>query len=109
MKLAALLTSAGINFGLCVLFISLYSVLRKQPSILHVYFGKKLIQDGRKGNDCFNVDRILPTPSWIVEAWGPTENEILVSSGLDAVVFLRMLVFRYPNARHSLVLFPHPL
>ncbi|XP_020579342.1 CSC1-like protein RXW8 isoform X2 [Phalaenopsis equestris] len=94
MKLDALLTSAGINIGLCVFFISLYSVVRKQPSNLYVYFGRStLTQERKKSNDSFKIGRILPTPAWILEAWGPTEDEILASVGLDAVVFLRMIVF----------------
>ncbi|KAG0498972.1 hypothetical protein HPP92_003663 [Vanilla planifolia] len=100
MKLAALLTSAGINIGLCVLFISLYSVLRKQPANVYVYFGRRVTQERNKMNESFNFERFLPTPGWILKAWGPTENEILESAGLDAVVFLRLLVFR--KSLHSL-------
>ncbi|PKU67237.1 CSC1-like protein RXW8 [Dendrobium catenatum] len=93
MKLDALLTSAGINIGLCVFFISIYSVIRKQPSNLYVYFGRSLTQERNKPNDSFNIENFLPFPGWILKAWGPTENEILASVGLDAVVFLRMIVF----------------
>ncbi|KAK9097098.1 hypothetical protein Sjap_022595 [Stephania japonica] len=93
MKVSALLTSAGINIGLCVLLWFLYSILRKQPGNVCVYFGRRLAQ-GRIGFDnpiCF--DRLFPSPSWIVKAWATSEEEILAVGGLDAVVFLRILVF----------------
>ncbi|KAK9270817.1 hypothetical protein L1049_026403 [Liquidambar formosana] len=93
MNIAALLTSAGINIGLCVLLLSLYSVLRKQPSIVGVYFGRRLAQVRTKRQDPFCFDRLVPSASWIVKAWETTEEEILAIGGLDAVVFVRILVF----------------
>ncbi|KAI4389844.1 hypothetical protein MLD38_002022 [Melastoma candidum] len=66
MNVSALLTSAAINVGVCVLLLSLYSVLRKQPSNLSV---------------------------WILRAWETPEDEILAVGGLDAVVFLRIIIF----------------
>jgi hypothetical protein len=45
MKISSLLTSAGINIGLCVLFLSLYSVLRKQPANVRVYFGRRIAEE----------------------------------------------------------------
>ncbi|KAK6938010.1 CSC1/OSCA1-like, 7TM region [Dillenia turbinata] len=95
MNLAALLTSAGINIGLCVLLLLLYSILRKQPSNVNVYFGRRLAQVQSKHGDSFSLDRLFPSPSWILKAWETSEAEILSVSGLDAVVFLRMLVFSY--------------
>ncbi|ONK60411.1 uncharacterized protein A4U43_C08F18150 [Asparagus officinalis] len=92
MKISALLTSAGINIGLCTLFLSLYSILRKQPSNLSVYFGRRLSEEHNR-RDSFSFDRLVPSAGWLMKAWRTTDEEILSSVGLDAVVFLRMLVF----------------
>ncbi|XP_043713891.1 CSC1-like protein RXW8 isoform X2 [Telopea speciosissima] len=93
MNLSALLTSAGINIGVCVLLWSLYSVLRKQPGNVSVYFGRRLAQEKFKQRGSFLFERFVPSPSWIVKAWQTSEEEILTSAGLDAVVFLRIFVF----------------
>ncbi|KAF8406168.1 hypothetical protein HHK36_008248 [Tetracentron sinense] len=93
MKISALLTSAGINTGLCVLLFSLYSILRKYPGNVNVYFGRRLAQEHIKHSDPFCFDRFVPSPSWIVKAWETSEEEILAIAGLDAVVFLRIIVF----------------
>ncbi|KAG1348132.1 CSC1-like protein RXW8 [Cocos nucifera] len=93
MKISALLTSAGINIGLCALFLSLYSVLRKQPGNVSVYFGRRLAQEHSRYRDSFILERFVPSPSWIVKACQYKEEEILSIAGLDAVVFLRLVVF----------------
>ena len=94
MDISGLLTSAGINTGLCLVFFSLYSVLRKQPSNECVYFGQRLAQLQLKRRGHLSFDRFVPSPSWIVKAWEASEEEILACGGLDALVFLRMVVFR---------------
>jgi hypothetical protein len=91
MKVAALLTSAGINIGLCVLFLSLYSILRKQPQNVKVYFGRSISKEHRRSL----LGRFVPSPSWILRSLQCTEDEILQLAGLDAVVFNRVLVFRF--------------
>ncbi|KAK9166074.1 hypothetical protein Scep_001265 [Stephania cephalantha] len=93
MKVSALLTSAGINIGLCILLWFLYSILRKQPGNVCVYFGRRLAQGhiGFENPICF--ERLFPSTSWIMKAWATSEEEILAVGGLDAVVFLRILVF----------------
>ncbi|GMH03211.1 hypothetical protein Nepgr_005050 [Nepenthes gracilis] len=93
MQLSALLTSAGINIGLCSLLFSLYSILRKQPSNRNVYFGRTLAQMRSRRHDPHWFDRFVPSPSWIMKAWELPEEEILAIGGLDAVVFVRTLVF----------------
>jgi calcium permeable stress-gated cation channel len=95
MDFSALMTSAGINIGLCALFLSLYSVLRKQPTNVYVYFGRRIAQEHTRETDCFSLDRLMPSPSWIFKAWENTECDILQCGGLDSVVFLRFLVFRF--------------
>nr|XP_027098170.1 CSC1-like protein HYP1 isoform X2 [Coffea arabica] len=93
MLVSALLTSVGINFGLCVLFWTLYSSLRKQPANYHVY-APRLLSDGQsQGSSTFRLERLLPTPDWVRRAWQSSEEELLSSSGLDAVVFMRIITF----------------
>ena len=95
MILSALLTSVGINLGLCFLFFTLYSILRKQPGNVTVY-GPRLIQDGEsQQTNAFNLERLLPTAGWVRRALEPTNEEILSNLGLDALVFIRVLVFRW--------------
>ncbi|KAI4339799.1 hypothetical protein MLD38_024699 [Melastoma candidum] len=93
MNVSALLTSAAINIGVCVLLLSLYSVLRKQPSNLSVYFGRRLHQALPRRHDPPRFERFIPTPSWILKAWETPEEEILAIGGLDAIVFLRIIIF----------------
>ncbi|CAL9084607.1 unnamed protein product [Musa textilis] len=93
MNISALLTSAGINIGFCALFLSLYSILRKQPSNVYVYFGRRLEKENSRYEDPFTLERFVPSASWIMKAWEVTEDEILTIGGLDAVVFLRIFVF----------------
>ncbi|GJM95057.1 hypothetical protein PR202_ga11753 [Eleusine coracana subsp. coracana] len=93
MKLSSLLTSAGINIGLCVLFLSLYSVLRKQPANVRVYFGRRIAEEHDRLRGAFILDRFVPSTGWIVKALRCTEDEILAAAGLDAVVFNRILIF----------------
>ncbi|KAM0911114.1 hypothetical protein ACQ4PT_013706 [Festuca glaucescens] len=94
MELAALLTSAGINISLCILFLSLYSILRKQPHNFGVYFGRRLAEEKFQDQvDYFSFERLLPTAGWIVKAYWCTEEEIRRVAGLDSVVFLRLFIF----------------
>lgn len=96
MILSALLTSVGINLALTLLFFALYSILRKQPENADVY-APRLIAEGRsqqqEGRD-FNLERLLPSAGWLRRAWQPSEDELLSTSGLDAVVFMRIFIFR---------------
>ncbi|XP_008790275.3 CSC1-like protein RXW8 [Phoenix dactylifera] len=93
MDLSRLLTSAGINIGICALFLSLYSVFRKQPGNVYVYFGRRLSQEDGERRNINALERLVPSASWIVKAWQITEDELLSFAGVDAVVFLRVLVF----------------
>ncbi|KAH9625432.1 hypothetical protein KSS87_023299 [Heliosperma pusillum] len=94
MEISALLTSAGINIGICAVLISLYSILRKQPSNKSVYFGRRLAQSrSKRRDDPHWFDRFVPSPSWILKAWETSEDVIMAIGGLDAVVFVRTLVF----------------
>ncbi|CAA0843336.1 CSC1-like protein RXW8 [Striga hermonthica] len=93
MNVSALLTSAGINTAVCVGLFSLYSVLRKQPSLVSVYFGQKLAQADSRRHDPFWFGRLIPSASWIVKAWEASEDELCATGGVDAVVFMRAVVF----------------
>ncbi|XP_022768591.1 CSC1-like protein RXW8 isoform X1 [Durio zibethinus] len=93
MDIAGLLTSAGINIAICVVLLSLYSILRKQPSNASVYFTRKLVPEPVKWSDPFCLERFVPSASWIMRAWQATDEEILAAGGVDAVVFMRIVVF----------------
>ncbi|KAK0584069.1 hypothetical protein LWI29_007153 [Acer saccharum] len=92
MILSALLTSVGINLGLCFLFFTLYSILRKQPSNVIVYAPRLVGKSKSQGRGDFHLERLLPSPGWVKRAWEVSE-ELLSTSGLDAVVFMRIFIF----------------
>lgn len=56
MKIGALLTSAGINIGLCILFLSFYSILRKQPQNVKVYFGRRIAEQHKRLRGAFILE-----------------------------------------------------
>ena len=93
---AALLTSVVINLGLCFIFFTLYSVLRKQPGNITVYAPRLVSEGKRQEGDQFNLERLLPatTAGWVRKAWETSEEEFLSTAGLDAFVFMRIFVFR---------------
>ncbi|XP_034706772.1 CSC1-like protein HYP1 isoform X3 [Vitis riparia] len=93
MILSALLTSVGINLGLCFLFFTLYSILRKQPGNFHVYAPRLVAEGKSQRTNHFNLDRLLPSAGWVTRAWQPSEEDLLSTSGLDAVVFMRIFIF----------------
>lgn len=94
MELSAFLTSVGINSAIAVLLFLLYSILRKQPGNLNVYFGPRLALASERKNYPPSLLRYLPSPSWVVKAWETTEDDILALGGMDALVFVRIIVFR---------------
>ncbi|XWS69672.1 hypothetical protein CRYUN_Cryun04dG0199000 [Craigia yunnanensis] len=93
MLVSALLTSVAINSGLCVLFLTLYSILRKQPSNYEVYIPRLLAEGNSKRRSRFNLERLIPSPGWVKKAWKLSEDDLLSTSGLDAVVFMRVITF----------------
>ncbi|KAF2313588.1 hypothetical protein GH714_012292 [Hevea brasiliensis] len=65
MILSALLTSVGINLGLCFLFFTLYSILRKQPGNVFVYVPRLVDkQKSEEQSDGLNLGRLLPSDGW---------------------------------------------
>lgn len=93
MIVSALLTSVGINSGLCVLFFTLYSILRKRPGYFHVYLPRLLAEKGIERRHWSRPRQLLPSPGWVRRAWKLSEEDLLSVSGLDAVVFMRIIIF----------------
>ncbi|KAK2970266.1 hypothetical protein RJ640_018451 [Escallonia rubra] len=93
MNITGLMTSAGINTAICFVLFSLFSVLRKQPCNAGIYFGQRIAQVRSKRHEPFCFDRLVPSASWIMKAWRASEEDIIASGGLDAMVFLRIIVF----------------
>lgn len=93
MIVSALLTSVGINVGLCVLLLSLYSVLRKQPGNVYVYAPRMVAEEQAKREGPFSLERLLPSPGWILRPWRLSGDEFLSAAGFDAFVFIRIFVF----------------
>ncbi|CAO2816329.1 unnamed protein product [Amaranthus hypochondriacus] len=93
MILSALLTSVGINLGLSLLFFTLYSILKKQPGNLTVYAPRLVAERKLRQISDFNLERLLPSAGWVKKAWDLSEDELLESSGLDGVVFMRIFTF----------------
>ncbi|XP_054825190.1 CSC1-like protein At1g69450 [Prosopis cineraria] len=93
MIVSALLTSVGINTALCVLFFTLYSVLRKQPCNYEVYAPRLLAEGTSNRRSHFNLERLVPSAGWVAKAWRLSEDEILSLLGLDGVVYIRLITF----------------
>lgn len=100
--MSALFTSLSINSCLCIIFFTLYSVLRKQPSHYAVYIPRLVSEGKHKFVRHFRLTKYIPSPSWVKKAWELSEDELMLLSGLDAVVFMRMLIFRYINVKYSI-------
>ncbi|XP_068656878.1 CSC1-like protein HYP1 isoform X2 [Aristolochia californica] len=95
MIVSALLTAVGINLGLCLLFFTLYSILRKQPGNIKVYAPRLVAAEKSQESSHFDIQRLLPSPGWVRRAWMPSEDELLALCGLDAVVFMRVFIFSF--------------
>lgn len=105
MIVSALLTSIGINLGLCILFYALYSILRKQPWNVDVYFPRLVAEKKVKEGGHFQLQGLLPSAGWIKKAWEPTEDELLAVAGFDSMVFMRIFVFRYKKVIEPVTMF----
>lgn len=93
MILSALLTSVGINVALCLFFFILYSILRNKPSYVDFYQPRVVARGEGQGGDGSRRRGCLSSLKWVKEAWKPSEDELLENSGLDAVVFMRIITF----------------
>ncbi|KAJ9563383.1 hypothetical protein OSB04_008543 [Centaurea solstitialis] len=90
----SLLASAAINIGLALVVLCLFSVLRKQHSNDNIYYPRRLsLHHPISFDRSFTLQRFLPSLDWIRDAVRVTEDEILSSSGLDALVVIRLFKF----------------
>ncbi|KAK8979603.1 hypothetical protein V6N11_073595 [Hibiscus sabdariffa] len=67
--------------------------LRKQPSNYEVYIPRLLDAEGKPKRSTFNLVRLIPSTGWVKRAWKLSEEDLLLTSGLDAVVFMRIITF----------------
>ncbi|KAK3212528.1 hypothetical protein Dsin_017234 [Dipteronia sinensis] len=65
---------------------------RKQPSNVIVYAPRLVGKSKSQGRGDFHLERLLPSPGWVKRAWEVSEEELLSTSGLDAVVFMRIFI-----------------
>lgn len=105
MIVSALLTAVGLNLLFTLLLFALYSILRKQPGNLSIY-APRLLAAARQAADGatlarsgFNIDNLLPSVGWVPAAWRLSEEDLLASSGLDGLVFIRIFVFWLVTSR----------
>ncbi|CAA0837928.1 CSC1-like protein [Striga hermonthica] len=90
----SLVVSASINIGSAVLILTLFSILRKQPSNAPVYYARRLAQHHHISfHRRFNFRRLLPSLGWIRFALSVVDDEILDSCGLDVLIFIRLFKF----------------
>ncbi|PON49714.1 Calcium-dependent channel [Trema orientale] len=93
----SLIASAAINIGLAMVVLSLFSILKKQPSNAPIYYARRLSNDMSfqmiHFEPSFTLRRFLPSVSWISRAFRVSETEILHNSGLDALVVIRLFKF----------------
>ncbi|KAL0429192.1 UNVERIFIED_CONTAM: CSC1-like protein [Sesamum radiatum] len=95
MNAESLAVSASINIGLALLILTLFSVLRKQPSNAPIYYARLLSQHHHISfdNRFFGFRRLIPSLGWIRRALHVTEDEILDTCGLDVLIFIRLFKF----------------
>ncbi|KAK6228694.1 hypothetical protein SCA6_001034 [Theobroma cacao] len=104
-----LLASAGINIGLALVVLILFSILKKQPSNAPIYYPRPLSKRHPitiLPPDPFSPSRFLPSFSWIPRAFRVTEDEILETSGLDALVVIRLFKFGSVDKTGDFLHFP---
>ncbi|KAG9443657.1 hypothetical protein H6P81_014997 [Aristolochia fimbriata] len=94
MDAQSLLASASINIGLAFVVLSLFSVLKKQPSSALIYYARRLSkQELISFPPLFTLYRFIPSVSWIGRALLLSDDEILQACGLDALVVIRLFKF----------------
>ncbi|XP_034703728.1 CSC1-like protein At3g54510 isoform X2 [Vitis riparia] len=100
MNAQSLFASAAINIGLALITIFLFSILKKQSSNAPIYYSRRLSHRHPIPSHhhhynwcCSTLLRFLPSVSWIPQAFRVSEDEILHTSGLDALVVIRLFKF----------------
>ncbi|XP_009354442.2 CSC1-like protein At3g54510 [Pyrus x bretschneideri] len=101
----SLIASAAINIGLAIFILTLFSVLKKQPSNAPIYYPRRLSEsncqshrripdfDDNYASSPVGFRRFLPSVTWISRAFRVSEDEILQSNGLDALIIIRLFKF----------------
>ncbi|KAG4201459.1 hypothetical protein ERO13_A05G280450v2, partial [Gossypium hirsutum] len=89
----SLLASVGINIGLAMVILFLFSILKKRPSNAAIYYPRPLSKRHPITFPPFSLRRFIPSFSWIPRAFRVTEDEILQTNGLDALVVIRLFKF----------------
>lgn len=90
----SLFASAAINIGLAFIVLSLFSIFKKQPSTAPIYYARRLSKRHHiHFHHSLTFRRFLPSVSWIPRAFRVTEDEILETGGLDALVIIRLFKF----------------
>ncbi|KAK6119228.1 hypothetical protein DH2020_047043 [Rehmannia glutinosa] len=103
MNAESLLVSASINIGFALLLLTLFSILRKQPSNAPIYYARRLSQHHQVSfHRHFTFRRLMPSVEWIRLALSVTEEEILDTCGLDEYddILLKRL-HQLHNMRHQ--------
>ncbi|KAG6573819.1 CSC1-like protein, partial [Cucurbita argyrosperma subsp. sororia] len=90
MNAGSLLASAAVNIGLAFIVLSIFSILKKQPSNAAIYYARRLSLGQTISFEPFTFRRFLPSVTWIPRAFRASEDEILSSGGLDALVTIRL-------------------
>ncbi|KAK9051357.1 hypothetical protein SSX86_027984 [Deinandra increscens subsp. villosa] len=86
----SLLASAAINIGLAFVILCLFSVFRKQHSNANIYYSRRLsLHHPISFDRSFTLRRFLPSVDWIRDAVRVSDDDILCTCGLDALVVMR--------------------
>ncbi|KHG15757.1 putative membrane C2G11.09 [Gossypium arboreum] len=93
MNSQSLLASVGINIGLAMVILFLFSILKKQPSNAAIYYPRPLSKRHPITFPPFSLRRFIPSFSWIPRAFRVSEDEILQTNGLDALIVIRLFKF----------------
>ncbi|XP_071931963.1 CSC1-like protein At3g54510 isoform X2 [Coffea arabica] len=94
MKAENLLASASINIGVAMFILSLFSILKKQPSNAPIYYPRRISLNHHIFLDeRFTFSRFLPSLEWVRRASRVSEGQILQQCGLDVLVFIRLFKF----------------
>ncbi|KAK1412179.1 hypothetical protein QVD17_33203 [Tagetes erecta] len=94
MNAEGLLASAGINIGLAIIILCLFSIFRNQHSNANLYYPRRLsLNQSISFDRSFTFRRFLPSFDWINEAFTVSEDDILSKCGLDALVVIRFFKF----------------
>jgi len=89
----SLLASAAINIGLAFVTLSLFSLLKKQPSTASIY-ARPLSHHHQipLHSPSTSLRRFLPCVGWVFRTFRVTD-EILDAHGLNALVIIRLFKF----------------